>query len=235
MDLADKSINALEKENADLQNAVNELQTQLEKYVPTDTGEMGRSRSNSAPIGTELYLEFTMSGEEGYSCKMNVTEVIRGKPALKKIIEADRYLRSLWYDVQKYKNLTAEYLKAFGEDNLYYDRARDQLENALDRLDQNNPLEDDYEFLLVKIKFEFLTGPSSITLNAYHFKLISESGIVYDVPYVEVPSPEFDVELLLGSIFEGWCVYEVLENDEQPKVSFAIHPDGTGGLWFKLY
>jgi len=235
LDLADKEINVLENENADLQNVVNDLQTQLEKYLPTETGEVGRSRYNPAPIGTELYLEFTMGDEGGYSCEMNVTEVIRGEPALKKVIEADGYLRSLWYDVQKYENLTSKYLKDFGKDNVYYDNALDQLLSAQDRLDSNNPLDDGYEFLLVKVRFEFLTGPSSITLSAHDFKVISDSGVVYDVPYVEVPSPEFDIELLPRSNFEGWCVFEVLKDGEQPRLSFASHPDGTGGLWFNLF
>jgi len=229
------SHNSLENAYESLQNTVSELQAELAKYIPPETGELGKSRFNPAPIETVLYIDFAVGGEGDYSSKMNVVEVIRGELALEKIIEADGYLRELWYDVEKYQNLTAQYLKDFGANSVYYMNVRDQLEYALDRWDRNNPLDDGYEFLLVKVRFEFLAGSSSITLNAQHFRAVSDLGIVYDVPSVEVPSPKFDIEMLPKSIFEGWCVYEVLIEDEQPKLCFATHPDGTGGLWFKLY
>jgi hypothetical protein len=193
--------NSLENSYESLQNTVSELQAELAKYMPPEPGELGKSRFYPAPIDTVLYINFTVGGEGDYSSKMNVAEVIRGELALEKIIEADGYLREMWYDVEKYQNLTDQYLKDFGADSVYYKNARDQLEYVLDRWDRNNPLDDGYEFLLVKVRFEFLAGPSSITLNAQHFRAVSNLGIVYDVPSVEVPSPKFDVELLPKSLF----------------------------------
>lgn len=226
---------SLENQVLILQDQVEALETELEKSIPPEMGSLGKSRSNPADINTTLHIEFIVSGENGFSGKMTVTDVIRGEPALQKVIEADGYLRDLFYEVEKWLGLMQEYNRTFGSDSVYFLDAQDHYTQAVNRLDRNFPLDDGYEFLCIKIKFTFVDGPKSIALSPLDFKVLSDSGIIYDIPNVETPSPLFDVEMIPNSEFEGWCVYEVLSDDEHSMISFASGSDFIGGLWFKLF
>jgi hypothetical protein len=94
------------------------------------------------------------------------------------------------------------------------------------------------EYILVKIHFEYLSGPTadtSYTVSQYNFYPISENGLQYASQTVVTPTPRFDAALYPNSSTEGWAAYQVALTDTHPLLAFARNYDGTGGIWFKLY
>jgi hypothetical protein len=102
----------------------------------------------------------------------------------------------------------------------------------------NDPPEAGTEYILVRIRFEYLEGPSAdttYTISGVYFDVISETGIEYDHPLIVPPEPDLAVTLYPGGSHEGWEGYQVAINDTKPLITFGRNYDGTGGIWFKLY
>jgi hypothetical protein len=159
--------------------------------TPTPT-PIGYSRSNPAPIGTVLTIQFDWIGKT-YSVKITLLEIIRGEEAWTRIQEANMF-----------------------------NAAPDQ----------------GYEYILVKIRFEYISGPTAdtaYTVSKVYFDVISEKGAEYPVVSVVPPTPNLDTTLYPGASNEGWAGYLVATNDIHPLMTFGRNYDGTGGIWFKLY
>ncbi len=99
----------------------------------------------------------------------------------------------------------------------------------------NDPPEQGYEYILAKIRFEYLwnSDPNQdIDISQYSFDVFSEDGVKYDEPIIVAPDPQLSTTLYPGGIKEGWGAYQVAIDDEHPLLVYdQIH----GGVWFKLY
>lgn len=102
----------------------------------------------------------------------------------------------------------------------------------------NDPPDYGYEYVLVKIKWDYLSGTTASTsydISGYDFDCYSGTGVSYDMPLVVEPSPALDATLYPGASTEGWVAYQVLKTDLTPVLVIGQNYDGTGGSWFKIY
>ena len=103
----------------------------------------------------------------------------------------------------------------------------------------NSPPETGSEYLLAKVKFEYLKGPTSDT--TYHlyeekFTAVSSNGKDYEDSWmISEPKPELSATLYEGASHIGWVAFQVAKTDSKPLMTFGRNYDGTGGIWFKLY
>ena len=102
-----------------------------------------------------------------------------------------------------------------------------------------DPPEAGFEYVLARIRFEYLKGPDQETvyhLSAFDFRVISSDGKAYDhVFLIGGPEPELSAELYPGASHEGWVVFQVAEHDTAPLMTFGRDYRGRGGVWWKLY
>jgi len=102
----------------------------------------------------------------------------------------------------------------------------------------NDPPKAGFEYILVRMRFEYLTGPtadSTYYMTSSWFDTVSSSGSVYDNPSIVDPDPSFDCTLYPGASHEGWMTFQVAQTDATPLATIGRNYDGTGGIWFKLY
>ena len=102
----------------------------------------------------------------------------------------------------------------------------------------NDPPSSGFEYVLVKIKFEYLSGPTIDTtfdLSTYTFDVVSGEGYVYEITVIIAPDPTIDAELYFGASHEGWAGYQIYTNDTEPVLACGRDYSGEGGIWFKLY
>lgn len=102
----------------------------------------------------------------------------------------------------------------------------------------NDPPEPGFEYILAKIRFEYLTGPTPDTTywaTTFDFDAFSSTGAEYDWVPVVVPDPNLSADLYPGASDEGWAAFQVAIVDSMPLMTFGRYSDGTGGLWWKLY
>jgi hypothetical protein len=102
----------------------------------------------------------------------------------------------------------------------------------------NDPPKPGFEYILAKIKFEYLTGPTFYTsyyVSTVWFDAVSSGGENYERAHVVDPDPSIATTLYPGSSHEGWIAFHVAQNDIKPLMTFGRKYDGTGGVWFKLY
>ena len=102
----------------------------------------------------------------------------------------------------------------------------------------NDPPGPGFEYILAKVRFEYLEGPTPDTTfwaTSYDFDAISSTGVEYDMPSVIEPDPSLNADLYPGASHEGWAAFEVAIVDSVPLMTFGRYSDGTGGLWWKLY
>lgn len=102
----------------------------------------------------------------------------------------------------------------------------------------NDEPEPGYEYILAKIRFEYMQSSEQDTqysVTEYDFTVVSESGVDYDLPSVVEPEPDLDGNLYPGATVEGWAAYQVAINDHHPLLTFGRDWQGRGGIWFKLY
>lgn len=99
----DERLTALTNDNVALRNKVLGLEAELKalrdkmgdetKVVPPAT-DIGRSRTNPAPVGTEVYTSLelnTAAGKLPFALTYKVTEVIRGDAALQRVKAANQF------------------------------------------------------------------------------------------------------------------------------------------------
>lgn len=102
----------------------------------------------------------------------------------------------------------------------------------------NDPPEAGFEYILAKVRFEYLTGPTPNTtyeVASPYFDAVSSDGKEYDSALVLDPEPRIYARMYPGASHEGWATFQVAENDAKPLLTFGRKRDGTGGIWFKLY
>jgi hypothetical protein len=102
----------------------------------------------------------------------------------------------------------------------------------------NDPPETGFEYILAKVRFEYLTGPTADTaydVSPIWFDAVSSDGKEYDWVSVVEPDPSIRTNLYPGASHEGWVVFQVAQSDAKPVMTFGRSYDGTGGVWFKLY
>jgi uncharacterized repeat protein (TIGR02543 family) len=102
----------------------------------------------------------------------------------------------------------------------------------------NDPPESGFEYILAKVRFEYLTGPTPDTaydVSPVWFDAVSSGGKDYTWVSVVEPDPSIDTYLYPGASHEGWVAFQVAKNDAKPVMTFGRKYDGTGGVWFKLY
>jgi len=102
----------------------------------------------------------------------------------------------------------------------------------------NDPPEEGFEYILAKVRFEYLEGPDPDTkydLSPLHFTAVSEDGKDYERPLVVDPEPSIGVGLYPGASHEGWVSFHVAIDDSKPTMTFGRDYKGRGGVWFKLY
>jgi hypothetical protein len=102
----------------------------------------------------------------------------------------------------------------------------------------NDPPPSGFEYILVKIHFTYVKGPSIDTtfdLSKHDFAVISEDGYEYDIPSLVTPEPDISADLYPGASHEGWAAYQVYTDDTAPILAFGREYSGEGGIWFQLY
>jgi hypothetical protein len=100
----------------------------------------------------------------------------------------------------------------------------------------NSEPEEGMEYLLAKFRFKVIktSDDKSYSLGSYDFSAISENGVVYDSPFVVLPSPELSGDLYAGATKEGWVAFEIDKADATPLLSFNRDSNGQDELWFSL-
>jgi hypothetical protein len=102
----------------------------------------------------------------------------------------------------------------------------------------NEPAPEGQEYILARIRFKLTDAPSpdmQYALWSGAFTAVSQDGRDYPLSLVVVPEPPIDANLYPGASHEGWAVFQVSDDDEQPLLAFGRAFDGTGGAWWKLY
>mgnify|MGYP001065928938 CR=1 FL=1 len=102
----------------------------------------------------------------------------------------------------------------------------------------NDPPESGFEYILAKVRFEYLTGPTPDTaydVSPVWFDAVSSDGKEYDRASVVQPDPSVATSLYPGAAHEGWVTFQVAKSDAKPVMTFGRKYDGTGGTWFRLY
>jgi len=102
----------------------------------------------------------------------------------------------------------------------------------------NDPPEPGFEYILAKVQFEYLAGPTPDTtfdVSPVWFDAISSTGQEYDFVSTVLPDPSIRTSLYPGASHEGWTAFHVAIDDANPLMTIGRYYDGTGGLWWKLY
>jgi hypothetical protein len=102
----------------------------------------------------------------------------------------------------------------------------------------NDPPKPGFEYILAKVRFEYLTGATpdtSYRISSVWFDAVSMGGKDYDGVSVVEPDPAIGATLYPGASQEGWIVFLVAQGDTGPLMTLGRESDGTGGIWFKLY
>lgn len=101
----------------------------------------------------------------------------------------------------------------------------------------NDEPDQGFEYILVKIRFEYLSGPTDTKydVSPVFFDVVSQDGLVYDYKSNVPPDPSLSTSLYQGASHEGWACFQVAQGDAHPLLSFGTDYAGRGGIWFKLY
>ncbi len=223
------------EEISKLQTEVSTLQSELE----AKTGELDRLRGEVSKLQTELEGKAT----EISKLKMRIEELEAMVPPPPPKEGEPGYSR--FFPAPIGSNLTAKF-EWFRETYIACITLKQVIrgEEAWKMIQEANPFnrppKEGYEYILAKIHFLYVSGPTAETafeVSGILFDAVSEDGRVYDdVLFVVVPEPSLDEKLYPGASHEGWVVFEVEKTDLKPLMSFATDPlTGTGGIWFKLY
>lgn len=100
----------------------------------------------------------------------------------------------------------------------------------------NDPAPDGKEYILayVRATVKSVEDDKAVSFSGYQFTPFSEKDSEYKSVSVVKPEPEFSGQAYKDGIIEGYVTFLVDTNDSNPKVSFGVNYDGTGGVWFKL-
>ena len=92
------------------------------------------------------------------------------------------------------------------------------------------------EYVLVRARVEYLSGPSDETsqISVWDFNIVTSAGVTLDPPSIVDPEPAFEAQFFPGGSVEGWMTFEVPANDPVPLLVFGMGYDGSGGVYFAL-
>jgi len=99
----------------------------------------------------------------------------------------------------------------------------------------NDPAPVGTEYILVKIRYNYVNGPTLENLDRFTFETFSSTGVKYALASIIGPEPLFSASIYAGNILEGWAAYRVTTTDLKPVLSFGVDYKGEGGVWFKIY
>lgn len=104
----------------------------------------------------------------------------------------------------------------------------------------SDPPPSGYDYVFVKLRFEYLAGPTPESdFDSFYFYLISSEGVevssnnfyLYQGLDVAVPEPSQQT-VYPGATTEGWELLLAETIDPSPVMTFRT---ADGGIWFKLY
>ena len=101
----------------------------------------------------------------------------------------------------------------------------------------NDPPLSGYEYVLVKIRFHYISSSPTLAqvYNWYYFQLVSSQGETLGIPYVVEPEPRLN-PVYPGATTEGWEALLVKVDDPAPLLTFGTDwGSTTSRTWFKLY
>lgn len=102
----------------------------------------------------------------------------------------------------------------------------------------NSPPDVGNEYLLVRIRFEYLKGKdadATYRLSPGNFTAVASDGKEYVSKFVVVPEPKLEATMYPGASNEGWAAFQIAQYDTKPLMTFGRDYRGRGGLWWKLY
>ena len=103
----------------------------------------------------------------------------------------------------------------------------------------NNPPHEGFEYILAKIRFEYIEGPRVESVPTYGFCVFSEHGVEYNSAYLWTPVKpdlgDINVKLYPGTSHEGWETFEVFQGDLHPLLRWSETMYREQAIWFKLY
>jgi len=113
-------------------------------------------------------------------------------------------------------------------------------EKAMALLKQANPSiqvpKPGFEYLLARIKFEFLAKTGSYGVSEDMFAATSAVGKEYDSLIVRQLKPSLNGRLYSGDALEGFVTFQVASEDSKPFMTFGQGGiQGPGRVWFQLY
>ena len=99
----------------------------------------------------------------------------------------------------------------------------------------NRQPESDFDYVLIRIKFDYHAREGTAKDKAYELKkdeliAASSEGKWYKIPEIVLPKPELKTRLDSGESSEGWIAFLVPHVDNKPLMFFQ-----RGGIWFELY
>jgi len=105
-----------------------------------------------------------------------------------------------------------------------------------DASESNQPPKAGFEYLLVRIRFEYLAKTGNYTASMDSFLATSEDGKEYETPSIKLPKPAFGGRLYPEDSLEGWIVFLVSRDDHKPLMTFhQTGIQGPGRVWFQLH
>jgi len=102
--------------------------------------------------------------------------------------------------------------------------------------ESNQPPKTGFEYLLARIRFEYLAKSGNYTASMDSFSATSADGREYDTPSIKPPRPAFGGRLYPEDSLEGWVAFLVARDDIKPLMTFGqTGIQGPGRIWFQLY
>jgi hypothetical protein len=102
----------------------------------------------------------------------------------------------------------------------------------------NPPPASDTEYMLIKIRYTYLSGPTndtSIMLTDGTFQIYSSTGIQISQHSLVAPEPSISKTFYSGATVEGYGAYQVPKGEDKLLMAYRLDWQGRGGAWFQLY
>ena len=114
-----------------------------------------------------------------------------------------------------------------------------QAETMIEQANSINPPPDNgTEYLLIKIRYTYLSGPTndtSIMLTDGTFQIYSSTGIQISQHSLVAPEPSISKTFYSGATVEGYGAYQVPKGEDKLLMAYRLDWQGRGGAWFQLY
>ena len=105
-----------------------------------------------------------------------------------------------------------------------------------DASESNQPPKAGFEYLLARIRFEYLAKTGNYTTGLDSFLATTAEGEEYETPSIKPPKPAFGGRLYPDDSLEGWIAFQVARDDRKPLMTFSqTGIQGPGRVWFQLH